>query len=101
MFRRLDSDSTPVIFHFDGREIEARTGDSVAAALLAAGITNFRTSPESGSFRGPYCLIGNCFDCLVTVDGNPGQQACRVAVRDGMRVERQQVLPSLEELHES
>ncbi|HUH95173.1 MAG TPA: (2Fe-2S)-binding protein [Casimicrobiaceae bacterium] len=67
----------------------ARAGDSVAAAMLAAGLLACRTTPVSGAERGPFCMMGVCFDCLVTIDGNPNRQACLVAVRAGMRIERQ------------
>ena len=49
-----------------------------------------RTTPVSGAPRGPYCMMGACFECLVSVDGEPNQQACMVPARDGMRVERMQ-----------
>ena len=74
----------------DGRPVEAREGDSVAAALLAAGVAAFRATPVTGAPRGPYCMIGACFDCLVAVDGEPNRQACMIRVRDRMRIERQQ-----------
>jgi D-hydroxyproline dehydrogenase subunit gamma len=74
---------------FDGRAIPARTGESVAVALLATGITATRTTPASGAARGPFCLMGACFDCLAEVDGRPNVQTCMVPVRDGMRVRRQ------------
>ena len=91
MFRRLPDDARhPVTLIVDGRRIEARAGDSVAAALLAAGIAICRTTPVSGAARGPYCLMGVCFDCLVVVDGVPNRQACMLRVREGMRIERQE-----------
>jgi|TARA_B100001146_G_scaffold23443_1_gene17809 NADH dehydrogenase/NADH:ubiquinone oxidoreductase subunit G len=31
-------------------------------------------------------MIGNCFDCLVEIDGETNLQACLVTVRDGMRI---------------
>ncbi len=34
--------------------------------------------------------MGVCFDCLVTIDGVGGRQACLVPVREGMKVETQQ-----------
>ena len=74
---------------FDERPIEARTGDSVAVALLAAGITTTRTTPVSGAPRGPYCMIGACFECLAEVNGRPNVQTCMKRVRDGMRIRRQ------------
>ncbi|HVZ07984.1 (2Fe-2S)-binding protein [Rhodopila sp.] len=74
---------------FDGNPVAASAGDSVAAALLAAGVTATRTTPVSGASRGPYCMMGACFDCLAKVDGRPNVQTCMTQVRDGMRVETQ------------
>jgi D-hydroxyproline dehydrogenase subunit gamma len=74
---------------FDGRAVAARAGDSVAVALLAAGITATRTTPVTGSPRGPFCMMGVCFECLAVVDGRANVQTCMISVRDGMRVERQ------------
>jgi predicted molibdopterin-dependent oxidoreductase YjgC len=75
--------------YFDGRAITARAGDSVAAALLAGGVTVTRQTPVTGAARGPYCMMGACFDCLAVVDGRPSVQTCMTQVRDGMRIERQ------------
>jgi sarcosine oxidase subunit alpha len=69
--------------------VKAQDGDSVAAALLAAGIAACRATAVSGSPRAPYCMMGVCFDCLVTIDGVANRQACLVRVREGMRVETQ------------
>ena len=90
MFRRLDDKGATLLLKVDGREIRARDGDTVAAALLAAGIKHIRTTPVSGKPRAPYCLMGVCFDCLVTIDGVGSRQACLVPVREGMSVETQQ-----------
>lgn len=90
MFQRLsDRISGEVTFTFDGRPITASVGDSVAAALLAAGIRVCRTTPVSGTPRGPYCLMGVCFECLVRIDGMDNRQGCLVTVREGMWVETQ------------
>ena len=83
MFARRPDAST-VTIHFDGAPIAARAGDSVAAALLAAGIVATRTTPVSDAPRGPYCMMGVCFDCLVTIDGVGNRQACLVRLTDGM-----------------
>ena len=56
-------------------DIRARAGDTVAAALLAAGVDHCRTTPVTGAPRAPYCLMGVCFDCLVTIDGVGSRQA--------------------------
>lgn len=90
MFRRLlDALDTRITVTIDGTAVEAHTGDSVAAAMLAAGLSHCRTTAISGAKRAPYCMMGVCFDCLVTVDGIGNRQGCLVEVRDGMRVEIQ------------
>lgn len=89
MFRRLEDGGPVVRFRFEGREIEAREGDSVAAALIAAGVTPLRSTPLSGAPRSPYCMMGVCFECLVEVDGRKSCQACMIPVAPGMEVRRQ------------
>lgn len=89
MFRRLDEGAGVVTLEIDGRVVHACTGDTVAAAMLAAGIDHCRTTPVSDAPRAPYCLMGVCFECLVTVDGIGNRQGCLVPVRDGMRIETQ------------
>lgn len=89
MFKRLADSGKSVALTVDGRPVECRTGDTVAAALLAAGVDHCRTTPVSGAPRAPYCLMGVCFDCLVTIDGVGSRQACLVPVRKGMAVETQ------------
>jgi len=89
LFRRLHEPEADALVRFtlDGRPASARRGDSVAAALLAEGVLAQRVSPVSGEARGPYCLMGVCFECLVTIDGVGNRQGCLIAVVDGMRVE--------------
>lgn len=90
MFRRLpDPAGALVPFSIDGRPATAHSGDSVAVALLAAGVETCRTTPARGTRRAPYCLMGVCFECLVVIDGVGNRQACMVQVAPGMRVETQ------------
>ncbi len=90
MFKRLpESGPAALTLTIDGARIAAREGDSVAAALLASGHSACRTTAVSGALRAPYCMMGVCFDCLVTIDGMGNRQACLVRVAEGMRVERQ------------
>jgi predicted molibdopterin-dependent oxidoreductase YjgC len=87
MFSRLIDNDAPVIqFEFEGRTVEAPAGDSIAAALLAAGHLVLRQTPVSQAPRGPYCMMGACFECLVEVDDRPNVQACMTPVRAGMTV---------------
>jgi len=74
--------------HFDGEAITAFDGDNLAAALLRAGKVQFRTA-EKNDPRGPYCMMGVCFECLVEINGRPNQQACQITVRDGMMIQCQ------------
>ncbi len=89
MFRRIYEPGQTVRFSFDGRVLQAAPGDSVAAALLQAGVDRFRASVVGGEPRGPHCLMGVCFECLVTIDGVPNRQSCQVPVAEGMVVESQ------------
>jgi len=91
MFRRLRDEGAVnlpgVPVTVDGRAFLARAGDSVAAVLLMNGRLDFRAAPVSGAPRGPFCLMGACFDCVVTVDGQANRQGCLVTVAPGMRIE--------------
>lgn len=73
---------------FDGRRIDARAGETVAAALTAAGERIFRTTAQ-GAGRGIFCGMGVCQDCLVRIDGAPNQRACMRKVAPSMRIERE------------
>lgn len=75
---------------FDGRELPAQAGQSIAAVLWSAGILAWRTTREGGSPRGVFCGIGSCYDCLVTVNGSPNQRACLVPARPGDTVTTQE-----------
>ena len=69
----------------DGAVLEAFAGESVAAALLAAGIRTLRHSPREAAPRGMFCLMGVCQECVVEIDGRR-VESCRIAVREGMEV---------------
>ncbi|AIJ12354.1 (2Fe-2S)-binding protein [Streptomyces lividans] len=70
----------------DGEPLPYTEGQTVAAALVAAGRVAWRTTRVGHRPRGVFCGIGVCFDCLVTVDGARGQRACLVPARAGMTV---------------
>lgn len=90
MFRRIEAAAGPaLLLQVEGREVRAREGDSLATALLAAGVAVFRHTPVSGTERGPLCLMGSCFECLVEVDGRSNVQACMTPARDGQVVRLQ------------
>jgi len=88
-FRELD-DAPRVRVAFEGETFELPDGANLAAALLAAGVAVFRNSPVSGAPRGPFCMMGACFDCLVEVDGVV-RQACMMQVAEGLALSRPKV----------
>lgn len=98
MFRHLSSSKQVVTIHVNGQQIQAISGDTVSAALLIAGVLYFRKTSVSGEPRAPYCGMGVCFECLVTIDGKNNRQACLIPVCDGMKIETQtNVRPNLTE----
>jgi len=76
-------------FTFDGQPVTAFAGETLAAALLAAGVPAFGTTRLDAP-RLPFCNMGTCFDCAVCVDGRPLVRACLTDVREGMTVTRQE-----------
>ena len=76
-------------FTFDGEKINAITGQSVAAALLAANQRTLRKTRFNNNERGVFCGIGVCFDCLVVIDGVTNQRACLIEAKPGMKVQTQ------------
>jgi len=84
----LELDDTPrAEVTFDGAPLRLPEGANLAAALLAAGIDVFRNTPVSGAPRGPFCMMGACFDCLVEIDGVV-RQACMIEVSPGLQIHR-------------
>jgi len=78
-----------ISFFFNGREVEAYPGETIAAAMHAAGVRKLGESPELHRPRGLFCAIGNCSSCFMTVDGAPNTRVCVVKVKPGMHVEEQ------------
>lgn len=85
-----------VQFHFDRRLITAYEGETIAAALFAAGVRIFSRSFKYHRPRGLFCMSGHCSHCLMRVDGFPNERVCMRLVRQGMRVESQNAWPSLD-----
>ena len=74
-----------VSFTVDGNPVQAFAGESVAAALMAAGIRNLRPSPKAATPRGAFCFMGVCQECVVRIDGRV-VPSCLEPVRDGLDV---------------
>lgn len=86
--------SSPHSVTFEGRPIPLLDGASVASALVEAGELSLRETRE-GTCRGVFCGMGVCQECLVSIDGEPGQRACLTPGRAGMVVTRQPARPDL------
>ena len=89
MFRQLEPPAGPMVdVVLDGRTVSMPEGANLAAYLLLHGAEPLRRSEVSGEERSAHCMIGNCFECLVEVDGRRNQRACQCRVRAGMVVNR-------------
>jgi hypothetical protein len=96
MFRRRpDGKAATIAVEVEGRAVIMPEGASAAAAVLLAGLPSLRDTPVGGNGRGPYCLMGVCFDCLAEIDGIANRQSCMVPAREGMRIRRQRGARSL------
>jgi predicted molibdopterin-dependent oxidoreductase YjgC len=80
-------DRKKITISIDEKKIIAYEGETIAAALHAAGIKVFRTTRIYGEPRGIYCNRGRCTDCVMKVDGKPNVRTCVTEVRDGMKIE--------------
>lgn len=69
----------------NGRPVSVPPGTIVAAAVALAGVARFRGSIQ-GEARGPLCGMGVCFECRVTVNGQPHCRSCLTLCEPGMEV---------------
>jgi len=80
-------------FDFEGSQITAYEGESIAEALLAAGVSRLSRSPKYHRPRGAFCFAGQCGTCLVRVNGRPNVRACTEPAFQHTRCERQNAFP--------
>lgn len=73
------------IFSWRGRDVHFRNGESIAAALEAAGVISLGSGGLDQESR-YFCGIGACQGCLVRVDGAI-REACLTRASEGCRVE--------------
>jgi hypothetical protein len=83
---------TPFHIRVDGEPVLAYPGETIGAALLAAGRLWLRTSARDGAPRGLFCVVGICHECRMVVDGQPDVRVCRTPARPGCEVRRQEGL---------
>jgi sarcosine oxidase subunit alpha len=87
--------SRSLTFTFEGRTIPAVQGQSIAAALYAAGVRVFSRSFKYHRPRGLLCVSGDCPNCLMHVDGRPNVRTCIEPARQGQVVRGQHAWPGL------
>jgi predicted molibdopterin-dependent oxidoreductase YjgC len=75
-----------VDFTCNGETVKGYEGETIAAALHAAGIKVLSHSAENHRPRGFYCAIGNCSSCLMEVDGTANVRVCTEPLVEGMVV---------------
>ena len=80
----------------DGQKLFAYEGETIAAALLAAGIRVSRLTPKRQHPAGVYCSIGLCHECVMVVDGVPNTRTCQTLATPGCKVETQEGLGDTE-----
>lgn len=90
----LPNSASMVTIFVEGNALSVPKGTSVAAAVLRYSIPYARTTAIRHEQRGPFCLMGVCYECLMEIDGVPNQRACLVPVKQDMRVRRQQGAPN-------
>ncbi len=78
-----------VKFFFEGKEISAYQGETVAMVLYRQGINVFSESSKLHRPRGMFCAIGKCSSCMMRINGIPNVRTCILPVQKGMIVERQ------------
>ncbi|CAK9885062.1 MAG: Hydrogen cyanide synthase subunit HcnB [Candidatus Erwinia impunctatus] len=78
---------------FNGRELSALPGETIAAALARQNIVAIRETVEHEQ-RGLWCGMGACYECVVEVDGKGAQRSCMTPVREGMQVHSRQSTPA-------
>lgn len=89
-----------VVFYWQGQELAARQGETIAAALFAHGVRIFGHHHKDRAPQGIFCANGQCAQCLVLMDGRP-VKSCMELVRPGVRVEPAEGLPELPQVAEA
>jgi len=74
----------------DGEKILVYEGETIGAALMAAGRRTFRYTNKYKHPRGLYCSIGLCQECRMVINGVPNTQACQTLATPECQVETQQ-----------
>lgn len=82
---RCSTPAKPVEIVVNGCVMMANDGEPLAAALLAGGGWRTRRT-RSGQERGPFCFIGMCQECVVSLGNRCNIRSCLTPVVAGMSV---------------
>ena len=85
MFRHINGHKTDIIIFIDEKPTNAVSGETIAAVLLREKIYAVHTATDGGP-RGPYCMMGVCFDCMVTLENGQSEQACQIDATEGLKI---------------
>ncbi|MHA2501109.1 MAG: (2Fe-2S)-binding protein, partial [Candidatus Hodarchaeales archaeon] len=88
-------DKPTVSFTFNGETIEAKEGEMISSALIAAGIDIFGHHTD-GAPQGIFCANGQCAQCLVIANNYP-VKGCMTPIEPGMIVKSVEGIPHLPE----
>ncbi len=89
-----------ISFFWQGQEMKAYQGETIASALFANGIRVFGHHHKDGAPQGIFCANGQCSQCMVIADGLP-LKSCAELVQPGMRVEPADGLPELPDVDQA
>lgn len=76
----------PIQISLHGQQVTGFAGETVGALLTRLGQRAFRSTARFSAYRGIYCGMGVCYDCLVVADGIPNSRACMTYVAAGMSI---------------
>ena len=79
------SDREVLTLVVNGKAVSVPRQCTVAVAVFLAGEMPLRRS-VTGQPRGPLCGMGICFECRVTINGEPHCRSCQMPCQDGMVV---------------
>jgi aerobic-type carbon monoxide dehydrogenase small subunit (CoxS/CutS family) len=82
---RSSVSAKPVKIVVNGVAMTANDGEPLAAALVAGAGWQTRKT-RTGQERGPFCFIGMCQECVVTVDNQRKVRSCLMPVAEGMTI---------------
>jgi glycine/D-amino acid oxidase-like deaminating enzyme/thioredoxin reductase len=97
--KNVEITAKKIKFTFEKKNYFAYEGDTVSSALIRNGIKNFREDKHK-NYRGVYCNMGICNECIVEVNGNQSIKACtkEIYANDNILIQKYNVdLPVVKE----